>query len=466
VGLFFMLPEIIASLVSLASPRTPSHLILPPCEFPESYQFSTVDCPLELRNNGDKPIHILKTSAAVEGDSISPASLVVPPHGVAYAQARLSVGNSVGRTKRVFHLETDEPGQTKRSAEAQGFVATVLDDPRPALQFGVVNIGSDSSEKSLALNSREVGDFRVSEVLSAPDYINVSIDKDGRTLHAKVKEDAPWGLHEADFVKLRVNAPQQPQVWVAVKTDVHGEVIPDSNPFSLGLMRKGNSNEFLIRLTSRSQQDFHTGAAEVERINGTAEVLPCRPVAKGCKLIRLRIGNDQPTGSIGGVVTVDLPDYKRKLPIYVWGMLVGANTQVKDFNKEMQRAAELQASKGTGAESRVALDNRIDLTQAIKQGVAKADAAPPPGKGPLLKWSVAHEELVHGYVIYRADAEAGPYLRVNKDTIRPLPSEAGGSYQWRDTSAESGKTYWYYIGILDNTGSKEQLSGPQKVVAK
>lgn len=461
-----MLPEIIATLALLASPKTPSHLTLPPCEFPESYQFSTVECPMELRNDGDKPIRILKASAGAEGDSISPASLVVAPHGVAYAQARVAVGNSVGRTKRVFHLETDEPGQGKRSPEVQGYVATVLDDPRPVLNFGVVNIGSPISEQSLAISSREVRDFRITEVLSAPDYISVSIDKDGRTVHAKVKDDAPWGLHEADFIKLRVNTPQQQQVWVSVKADVHGEVIPDSNPFSLGLMRQGNDNEFLIRLTSRSQQDFQTGAAAVERFNGTAEVVPCKPVAKGCKLIRLRIGDDQPTGSLGGIVTVDLPDYKRKLPVFVWGMLVGAKTEVKDFDKEMQRAAELQASKGVGAESRVAADNRVDLQQAIKQGVAKADTAPPPGKGPLLKWSVAHEDLVHGYAIYRADAEAGPYLRINKDTIRPLPSEAGGAYQWRDTSAESGKTYWYYIGVLDKAGSKQQLSGPQKVVAK
>jgi hypothetical protein len=461
-----MLPEIITSLALLAAPRAPSHLTLSQCQFPETYQFSTVECSLELRNDGDKPIAISKTSVTVQGDSISPASLVVPPHGVAYAQVRIAVGNSVGRTRRIFHLETNEPGQAERSAEAIGYVATILDEPRPALNFGVVNLGSPATEQSLTLGSREVRDFHISEVLSAPDYVSVSIDKDGRTVHAKVKDDAPWGLHESDFIKLRVNAPQQQQVWVAVKTDVHGEVIPDANPFSLGLMRQGNANEFMIRLTSRSHQDFRVGPITVERTKGTAEAVPCVPAAKGCKLVRLRIASDQQTGSVGGLVTVDLPDYQRKLPIYVWGMLVGAKTEVKDFDKEMQRAAELKAKSGAGAESRVAPDSRLDLKQAIKQGVSKTDLAPPAGNGPLLKWSVAHEELVYGYAIYRADAETGPFVRVNKDTIRVVPSDGGGAYQWRDTSAESGKTYWYYIGVLDNTGSKQQLSGPQKVVAK
>ena len=462
-----MLPEIISSLALLAAaPHAPSHLTLSQCPFPETYQFSTVECSLELRNDSDKPIAITKTSVTVQGDSISPASLVVPPHGVAYAQAKIAVGNSVGRTRRIFHLETNEPGQAERSAEAIGYVATILDEPRPALNFGVVNLGSPAQEQTLTLASREVRDLRISDVLSAPDYVSVSIDKDGRTLRAKVKDDAPWGLHEAYFIKLRVNAPQQQEVWVAAKSDVHGEVIPDANPFSLGLMRQGNANEFMIRLTSRSQKDFRVGPITVERTKGTAEAVPCVPAATGCKLVRLHIANDQQTGSVGGIVTVDLPDYQRKLPIYVWGMLVGAKTEVKDFDKEMQRAAELQAKSGAGAESRVAPESRVDLKQAIKQGVAKAELAPPPGNGPLLKWSVAHEELVYGYAIYRSDSEAGPFVRINKDTIRPLPADSGGAYQWRDTTAESGKTYWYYIGVLDNMGAKQQLSGPQKVVAK
>jgi hypothetical protein len=459
-----MLPELIASLALLASPEKPvTHLTLPPCEFPETYQFATVDCSLELRNDGGKPIRVFSMSGTVDGDSVAPASITVPPHGVAYAQLHIATRNSVGRVRRIFHMETDEPGQTRRNAEAIGFVTTVLDDINPTLAFGVVNENEGTSERSVTLTTREVRDFRILEVLSAPDYLSVSIDKDGRTVHAKVKDDAPWGLHEADFVKVHVNAPQQSQVWIAVKVDVHGEVVPDSNPFSLGLVRKGNSNEYLIRLKSRSHRDFSTGDVTVERVKGTADVIPCVPATPDCKLVRFRIGEDQPTGPIGGVITVDLPDYETKLPIYVWGMLVGAKTVVKDFQKEMEREAEARG----GAESRVSQTNHIDLKQAIKQGVmGNADAIPPPGKGPLLKWSVMHEELVYGYIVYRADTEAGPYLRVNKETIRASSTDGGSAYQWRDTSTESGKTYWYYVGILNKDGSRQQLSGPQKVVSK
>lgn len=460
-----MLPEMLASLALAAEPAPRSHLTMRPCEFAETYQFSTTECSQEFRNDGDKPIHISNAIAAVEGDSMSPASLDVPAHGAAYAQIRIATRNNVGRTRRIIRVDTDEPGQTRRNVEAVGFIASILDDAKPVLSFGVVNGGSESPEQSVTLATREVPDFRITNVLSAPDYISASIDKDGRTLHAKVKADAPWGLHEADFVKLRVNGKRQSEVWISVKVDVHGEVIPDANPFALGLMRKGNSNEYLIRVTSRSHEDFRTGAVEVERFKGTAEVVPCEPAAKGCKMVHLRIGDDQTTGEVGGIVSVDLPDYKRKLPIYVWGMLVGANTQVKDFNKEMEKVAEQRAK--AGGESKVDGGSKIDLKQAIKQSIASAAAPePPPGHGPLLKWSVAHEELVFGYAIYRADAEAGPFLRINDETISAVNTDGGSAYQWRDTSAESGKTYWYYVGVLNKDGTKQQLSGPQKVVAK
>jgi len=41
-----------------------------------------------------------------------------------------------------------------------------------------------------------------------------------------------------------------------------------------------------------------------------------------------------------------------------------------------------------------------------------------------------------------------------------------GSYQWRDDSAESGKTYWYSIGVINRNGSRQDLTGAQKVTAK
>ena len=78
-----------------------------------------------------------------------------------------------------------------------------------------------------------------------------------------------------------------------------------------------------------------------------------------------------------------------------------------------------------------------------------------------------HESAIHGYAIYRAESESGPFVRINKDTIATTAiGEGGASYQWRDNTATSGKTYWYYVGLLNKDGSKGNLTPPQKAIAK
>jgi len=85
----------------------------------------------------------------------------------------------------------------------------------------------------------------------------------------------------------------------------------------------------------------------------------------------------------------------------------------------------------------------------------------------LLKWSVVNESIIHGYQIFRATDEKGPFVLLNRATLPPKSRDNSGSaYQWRDNDAESGKTYWYYIGIVYGDGHRQQLTGPQKVVAK
>jgi len=59
-------------------------------------------------------------------------------------------------------------------------------------------------------------------------------------------------------------------------------------------------------------------------------------------------------------------------------------------------------------------------------------------------------------------------VRVNKDVILVVQEgdDKAGGYQWRDNTAESGKTYWYSIGVINRNGSKQDLTGAQKVIAK
>ena len=109
----------------------------------------------------------------------------------------------------------------------------------------------------------------------------------------------------------------------------------------------------------------------------------------------------------------------------------------------------------------------VRIGDALRAAVTQ-EPATPPGNGPLLRWSVANEKPIYGYLIYRADREDGPYVRINESIVRAERAATGtvGKYAWRDNSAESGKTYWYSIGTIRNDGAREDLTSKQKVVAK
>ena len=149
---------------------------------------------------------------------------------------------------------------------------------------------------------------------------------------------------------------------------------------------------------------------------------------------------------------------KQELPIQVGGFRLAKGQKFKSLTDN----AATQTSASPNAKE------PLDMSKVIERENRDAAPLPPPeGRGPLLKWSVAHEGAVYGYAVYRADSDAGPFLRVSRDTIRASEDEEQRSdYQWRDTSAEPGKTYWYYVSALQNDGHKRKLSEPQKVVAK
>lgn len=450
------------SLMAMATPAPTSHLAVSPCDAGEHYQFEIVECPIELHNTGDKAIHVSNGRSRFPWDSIDTGTITVPPKSVAYINAKMDLRNSEGRTAHAFGFDVDEPGQSRRGSEVSAFALSVLDQTKPMLDFGTVKTSEAMPERSIALSSREARDFRITGIESKPDWLDVTIAADGRSITARLKSNAPWGLiHHDDFVKLKVNAPQQSQVWIGIQAEVQGDVAPDGNPFQLGLVRTGSKHEFLVRITSRSGDDFKVGALAVERIKGSAKAEPCVPAAKGCRLIQVDISDDNPTGKLEGLLSVELPDAKKTLPIELIGLLLSPDTKIHNMD-EMTSQAEAGAQSKAPATSKAA-----DITSALKSSVRK-DEPPPPGQGPLLKWSAAHQAVIYGYAIYRADNASGPFLRVNKDIIRVVQEgdDKSGSYQWRDNTAESGKTYWYSIGVINRNGSKQDLTGAQKVVAK
>lgn len=446
-----------------ATATTPtSQLTVSTCDAGEHYQFEIATCSMELRNSGDKTIRVSEAGSRFTRDSVSPASIVLPPKGVAYVEAKVDLRNKEGLSYHSFRFVTDEPGAPQRGSGVSAYVQSVLDQSLPKFDFGIVKESEAAapSSRAVTLSSREVRNLRITSIETAPEWLDVRIDGDGRTVRAALKKNAPWGVthNGAAYVKLGLNAPQQPHAWIEVDVDLRGDVVPDSNPFQLGMMRSVGKHEFLLRLTNPSGKKFKVGKLVMKGIEGKASAQSCTPAASGCRLIHIVVDNHQPLGRLPGSLEIELPEFSRILPVELFGILISPETKIHELNEQ---------PVNPGAQSSVVQPVQPNLKSALENAV-RSEAPPPLGSGPLLRWGVAHQTRIYGYVIYRSESEDGPLLRVNREII-PLfkdGTDASGSYQWRDDSTQPGKSYWYQIGILNRDGSKEDLTGRQKIIAK
>lgn len=74
--------------------------------------------------------------------------------------------------------------------------------------------------------------------------------------------------------------------------------------------------------------------------------------------------------------------------------------------------------------------------------------------GITLDWTTASEVSTAGFNIYRSEHEDGPYTRINPQLI-PASTDplAGGSYQYQDSSAVPGRTYYYQLEDIELNGT-------------
>ncbi len=455
-----MLSSLFHALMLIASAQTNSQskLLIEPCKTAEVYAFSKNDCLIKLFNSGEKSIHISDLQADSEGDLLPSIDEVMQPKSERFITIGFNAVNAIGTTYHTYRLRSDEPNLDARAFGIRTFALSAFDEYKPELDFGVVDALGESSAKSLEFHSQEAAHWQITKVLESPSWLEVKLAHEGHGIEANVRRNSAWGL-QTGFVKLAVDLAQQPQLWVWVQADVRGNVVPASNPFDVGLMRFGNHNEFKVQLTDRSGKAFTPANLRLKGLEGAVKTASCMPARVGCELLDVTVSDRQPAGSIRGYIQMSIPDYKQELSILVTGLILDPAKKIIDLN-----SPEARASVHSGPMT--LSNNAVDLTHEIQMAVKEADVALP-GNGPLLKWKVANSGGIHGFQIFRADEETGPFVLVNRETIRSRTiSSESQDYQYRDNAAVSGKTYWYYIGIVYADGHKQQLTGPQKVVAK
>lgn len=83
-----------------------------------------------------------------------------------------------------------------------------------------------------------------------------------------------------------------------------------------------------------------------------------------------------------------------------------------------------------------------------------------------ISWKVLEGKGIFGYIIYRSDQRQGPFLRASAKIIRNNDPGAAKDepteYEYVDDAVESGRTYYYFIDVVDVSGRKQRLSGVQK----
>jgi len=427
------------------------------CDFGEVYAFREVECQFDIQNTGDKPVRLVEAVPSRPSDKALTKGLTLAPHSHAYLPVLLKTENGLGYNQHPFQFRADDGNEYH--AVARGFVLSVVDQAHPEIDFGVVESDAAEVGKTITLSSSEAPNFRLTKVTEAPPWVSARIDADGHALLASVRHGADWGTHSG-FVKLQTNNDAQKEVWVEIKGDVHGAVIPAFNPLDLGLLHLGDNNIFRIPLHSKTDRTFEINSVKLDGAVGEAKAVPCQPVAADCRWLEVKIADAQGKGFIKGTVHVTFRQEKAALNIDVRGFLVDKDFVAKKVDESTLRGESADAAPAGGS-------SVLPLQNAIANAVRQSSETIPPGNGPLLRWHVANGRNIHGFQIYRGESEQGPFVLLNRPS---LPSSAEGEesagYSYRDNTAESGKTYWYYIGLVLNDGRKQQLTGPQKIVAK
>lgn len=429
------------------------------CELGEVAPFTRAKCDASLLNLSDHPIRVTGVKALKEGFSATANNVVVPPHSKAYLSVTVDVGNAVGAFGYPFRIETDETTKVGHGLRVYGFALADIDQLRPELDLGTIDLGKTAPKRSIVLTSNATPDFKILKVVEKPTWVNAVIVK-GTTLEVSARKDSPLGLNDG-YVKLAIHAPRQKEAWVHIKVDVHGDIVPSANPLDMGLMRFGNENKFLIRLTSRKGKDFRIGKIQLQDVKGTTDVSPCVPAEIACQMVGLTVSDDQPSGTVKGKLWIDFPEQKQRLPINLWGLIVAKDFKIGTID---------DSTHSDGASSPVESHEKpLDVVDALKSNIASATSAevlPPPGNGPLLKWVISNGASVYGFQIFRSSFENGPFSLLTPEPIRATKANDALTYQWRDSTAVSGRSYWYYIGTVNMDGSKVALSAPKKITAK
>ncbi|HET9767701.1 MAG TPA: hypothetical protein VFS60_12680, partial [Thermoanaerobaculia bacterium] len=169
------------------------------------------------------------------------------------------------------------------------------------------------------------------------------------------------------------------------------------------------------------------------------------PQDVSCRRLRVELA-PATIGQLKGTLSVALANQAEPLPIAFAAVAVAADQVVKD----------LTAALAAGAREEGLPPELLPPPPAPRES---RPSPPEPGPQATLQWQAADEREAYGYLVYRSDSRAGPYVRINPqllwvDRIGPEPHR----YRYVDEDVEVGKTYYYYVDYVTKSGRKQRFS--------
>ena len=84
----------------------------------------------------------------------------------------------------------------------------------------------------------------------------------------------------------------------------------------------------------------------------------------------------------------------------------------------------------------------------------------------MVQWETASEVNTAGFNLYRADSEAGPYVKVNVALIPASGNQlTGSSYKYDDAGVQPGRVYYYELEDVETTGKATRQAPIQVAVS-
>lgn len=418
------------------------------------FQFQKARSSFTIVNDADSELRGVVVKALRPNDRVITAPASVAARGNAVVEVEVDSQNDLGARGHSFTVAY-EGAKTPSVARISIYGLSVINDPQRTLDFETVKAG-ESPTIAYALETDDPR-LRIAAIKEAPDFVDVTINQDGRGLVVRHRDKTTWGKL-AGLLKIELDSAAQKEAWIPVHTEVRGDVMPSTTNFSLGVARIGVQNEYILQYRSEGKP-FTLDKAALEGIVGTTKIEKCVGDEKFCQQVRILIDDKQPSGQINGILRTHVAGYDRDIVVLTGGLLVSKDIKIKSLDEALAQASKPGAGDKKPAPS---LNDALKSMSAVEKPV---EAVIPPGNGPLLRWSVDNEGLIYGYGIYRADSEKGEFIRQGEIVRRSAVSKPGvtSNYAVRDTQAAAGKEYWYRIATFYSDGRREFLTPPQHV---